>query len=82
VVEDVGESCRVVAVGTGVTAFGCVAEVGWGCFGGIGAREEALASTLSCKGSQQCTRALQVLSFLGLCVASVFWPIGLLPISS
>jgi hypothetical protein len=37
VVEDVGESCRVVAVGTGVTAFGCVAEVGWGCFGGIGA---------------------------------------------
>jgi hypothetical protein len=36
VVEVADEFHWVVVVGTGVVAFGCVVEVGWGWFGGVG----------------------------------------------
>jgi hypothetical protein len=63
---------RVVAVGTGETTFGCMAEVVEvvGCLGDGGAQTEALSSILGCEESQRCTGAPQVLLFLCLCVAS------------
>jgi hypothetical protein len=67
--EVAGGFHRVVEVRTREATFECMVEV-VGCFGDGSARMEVLASVLGYEGSQQCNGVLQVLFFLGLCVAS------------